>query len=101
VQAFLRTESMLKYSVLTDSVLKISVSAPSMPVTANGTTFTPRVFSVDLPGSVLPKLTLSSASNAGTLTPGVLEALLGKTRNSVDKTLNEGGRVLIPDSILF
>jgi hypothetical protein len=101
VQAFLRTESMLKYSVLTDSVLKISVSAPSMPVTANGITFTPRVFSVDLPGSVLPKLTLSSASNAGTLTPGVLEALLGKTRNSVDKTLNEGGRVLIPDSILF
>jgi len=35
------------------------------------------------------------------LTPGVLEALLGKTRDSVDKTLNEGGRVLIPDSILF
>jgi hypothetical protein len=87
--------------VLTDSVLKISVSAPSMPATTNGTTFTTRVFSVDLPGSVLPNLTLSSASNAGTLTPGVLEALLGKTRKSVDKTLNEGGRVLIPDLILF
>jgi len=91
----------VKYSVLTDSALKISVSVPSMPVTTNGTTFTPRVFSVALPGSALPKFTLSSASNAGILTPGVLEALLGKTRNSVDKTLNEGGRVLIPDSILF
>jgi hypothetical protein len=101
LQAFLQTEGIVKYSVLTDSVLKISVSAPSMPVTTNGTTFTPRVFSVDLPGSVLPNLTLSSASNAGTLTPGVLEALLGKTRKSVDKALNEGGRVLIPDSILF
>ena len=101
IQAFLQTEGLLRYSVLTDSVLKISVSAPSMPATTNGTTFTNRVFSVDLPGSVLPNLTLSSASNAGTLTPGVLEALLGKTRRSVDKTLNAGGRVLIPDSILF
>jgi hypothetical protein len=46
-------------------------------------------------------LTLSSASNAGTLTPGVLEALLGETRNSLNKTLNAGERVLIPDLILY
>ena len=101
VQAFLQTEGLFKYSVLTDSALKISVSVPSMPVTTNGTTFTPRVFSVDLPSTALPRLTVSASSGAGTLTPGVLELLLGKTRNSVDKTLNEGGRAQLSDSFLF
>jgi len=101
VQAFLQTEGILRYSALTDSVLRISVSAPSMPVTTNGTTFTARVFTVDLPGSALPTLTRASVGSSGTWTPAVLKALVGKSRKTLVETLNDGAVAAVPESILF
>jgi len=101
IQAFLQTEGNVRYSVLADSILKISVATASLPMTTNGTLFTTKVFSVDLPISGLPTLTRSSGANSGTLTQGVLDEVLGKSRN---RALNPLKLVLTTsgmDSILF
>jgi hypothetical protein len=101
IQAFLQTEGNVRYSVLADSILKISVATASLPMTTNGTSFTTKVFLVDLPVSGLPTLTRSSGANSGTLTQGVLDEVLGKSRN---RALNPLKLVLTTsgmDSIFF
>jgi hypothetical protein len=101
VQAFLQGEGNVRYSVLADSTLKISLTTASLPMTPNGTSFTTRVFTVDLPGSALPILVRSSGTDSGTLSRSVLDEALGNSRKTVTQSTRLVAISIVPGSILL